>query len=154
MNTIKPGYMIQITSWENDADAYRTIVKDGLSVTVAKFFIEFAELFKKPQHDGGLAANAYNSNDVKWPELTAAVRALFAKYPGVDKELWGDNDGDDDDDDIDFMNDDDAADTIYELAYDLFGSSEYQFRVFSGYVAYYIPQEIQEHKFDFTEFGE
>ena len=88
MNTIKPGYMIQITSWENDADAYRTIVKDGLSVTVAKFFIEFAELFKKSHHSGGLAANAYNSNDVKWPELTAAVRALFVKYPSVADERF------------------------------------------------------------------
>ena len=81
MNTIKPGYMLQITSWENDADAYRTITKYGLSVTVAKFFIEFAELFKKPQHDGGLAANAYNSNDVKWPE--SVITAVLTKF-GID----------------------------------------------------------------------
>ncbi len=77
MNTIKPGYMIQITSWENDADNYRTIVKDGLSVTVAKFFVEFAKLFEKTHHSGGLAANAYDSDDVKWPELTAAVLTKF-----------------------------------------------------------------------------
>ena len=40
------GYMLRITSWENDGDDYRTVEHQGLTLEEVKFYVEVANLFK------------------------------------------------------------------------------------------------------------
>lgn len=42
---IPKGYMVKITSWENDGDDYRTVVSSGLTLEQAHFLKELAEKF-------------------------------------------------------------------------------------------------------------
>lgn len=143
MKTIKAGYQVQISSWENDMDACRTVAIDGLSEGTAKFYCEFAGLFKKSHHEkGGIAGNAYQDSDVKWPKLTAAVKALTEKYPLALAEIW-EGDG------IDFNNKGSIHDSIIELAYDVFGSSEFQFRKCAGVEVFFYPEEMTSIKLPF-----
>jgi len=137
MTTIKAGYQVQIASWENDLDHQRTKSIDGLSEGTAKFYCEFAGLFKKSHHEpGGIAGNAYSDSDVKWPELTAAVKALTEKYPLALAEIW-EGDG------IDFTDEDAIHDSIIELAYEAFGSSEFMFRKCNGIDVFFFPEDIR-----------
>jgi len=136
MSAIKAGYQVQISSWENDMDACRTVSIDGLSEDTAKFFCEFAKLFEKSHHQpGGIAGNAYQDGDVKWPELTAAVKALTEKYPNALAEIW-------EGDSIDFDDEDAVHDALIELSYEVFGSSEFVFRKCSGVEVFFYPEEM------------
>lgn len=132
--SIPAGYQIQITSWENDADNYNTKILSGLTKEDAKFYIEFAKLFKTPYHDeGGLAANASDYEDVKWPELIEAYKAVCDKYLPSNGANWGDERT--------------IKNAISTYACQLLGSSEhYQFRVYDGYVAYLFTTEIKAVK--------
>lgn len=46
MKELKAGLCIEITSWENDADDYRTIQIDGLTLADVKFYTELCSYFK------------------------------------------------------------------------------------------------------------
>jgi len=44
---VKAGYLVKITSWENDGDNYKTVELDGLSEEGMKAYVAFAKLFTK-----------------------------------------------------------------------------------------------------------
>lgn len=143
MKEIPAGCQVMITSWENDADCYNTKVLSGLTEDTARFCVEFSQLFKKSYHEpGGLAANASNTEDVKWDELFKAFKEIYAKYPGALSEIFHDPnfslpDGDDE-----------YHDLICEVACTFFGGSEFNmFRVFDSYEAYYFPTKVSPIEF-------
>ena len=45
MKKIKKGYLIEVTSWENDGDNYKTETLEGLSASEAEFYAEVCALF-------------------------------------------------------------------------------------------------------------
>lgn len=45
MKDIKPGYMLQIETWENDRDNYNTVTFTGLNKDEVEFYIRVASLF-------------------------------------------------------------------------------------------------------------
>lgn len=57
--SIMPGYLLKITTWENDADNYNTKEIAGLSRSEAIFLIKVCQLFK--------SCNQGGKYDIWWP---------------------------------------------------------------------------------------
>ena len=138
---IPAGYQIQITSWENDADHYNTVIKSGLTKDTAKFLLRFAELFKSANNhqDPGFGNQCRDHDETDWDALTAKFSILVLKYPSALKELgWSKTD---------LAKNASGRDVIHELHYDLFGGSEYfSFRVFDTAESYYYPEAVKSVK--------
>jgi hypothetical protein len=66
--TIKPGYRLSVTSWENDGDHYKTNVLEGLSKEKVQFYVDLLSLFVSELH-----GNAYEPSA---QELQVAVQAM------------------------------------------------------------------------------
>lgn len=75
MSTIKAGYRLTVTSWENDADNYRTITKDGLEESEVRFIIILLSLIKSSHHDGG-CGNLFEPDKKDLEKLTEAILDL------------------------------------------------------------------------------
>jgi hypothetical protein len=45
VSNLKPGYLLKITTWENDGDNYNTKELHGLSEMETNFVIDVCELF-------------------------------------------------------------------------------------------------------------
>jgi hypothetical protein len=56
MDIIPPGYQLHITSWENDADNYKTEILSGLTKEDVQFYIHFLSHFEmnKPYENGDI----------------------------------------------------------------------------------------------------
>ena len=140
---IPSGYQIQITSWENDGDNYNTQILEGLTKDCAKALVEFAKIFKISCYDkGGIAANACSDDEVKWPILFKKVRGILSKYPGSIEAHFEESGS------FSKYTDEELRDLISELNGEILGQSEYLFRVFSGYEAYYYPEDIEINSVD------
>ena len=50
MSTIPSGYQLHITSWEKDADNYKTEILSGLTKEDVQFYIHFLSYFGSYQH--------------------------------------------------------------------------------------------------------
>lgn len=87
-SSILPGYQLHITSWEGDADVYKTQIISGLTKPDVNFYLSMAKQFKSKNNHPlcGLGNGA-----VSGPILTALVqRALDAHLdisPEV-RDLW------------------------------------------------------------------
>lgn len=55
---IEQGYMVVVTSWENDADNYKTETLSGLNRSEAKFYFEACNLMRSI-YRGGKYGNQY-----------------------------------------------------------------------------------------------
>lgn len=138
---IPAGYQIQITSWENDADHYNTVIKSGLTKDTAKFLLRFAELFKSANNhrDPGFGNQCRDHDETDWDALSTKFSTLVLKYPSALKEIGWDT--------LDIKEDDYLRDAIHELHYELFGGSEYfSFRVFDKAESYYYPEAVKAVK--------
>jgi hypothetical protein len=56
MDNIPSGYSLHITSWENDADNYKTKIVSGLTKEDVQFYLHFLNHFEmnKPYGNGGI----------------------------------------------------------------------------------------------------
>ena len=70
---IKSGYLLQITSWENDGDCYNTISLDGLNDGQVYWRIEFLKALR--------AQRATKLNEVDWQSLVLKVENLAGLFP-------------------------------------------------------------------------
>lgn len=68
----KKGYLIRVTSWENDGDNYRTEEVHEYNEETAKQIVEFAKLFK---------SKIGNLNDNERDKATETFLAFIEKYP-------------------------------------------------------------------------
>lgn len=128
-DTIIPaGYRLTVTSWENDADAYNTLVAEGLSKERAQFLIEAVELCRSNK-----LGNMYEPTADKLSEFEQEALKLYQRFPN---QYQGDNPEDIKDSRI-------AADCLHEELYDLMGSSEHFYtRVTESWKIEYVPQSI------------
>lgn len=124
MSDIKPGYAIEVTTWENDADHCNTVRFDGLTSNGAKFLLEVANLFKYE--------SSRNQDDIR-----ALVRDYRNKYrdipEGWDPATW----------------DEPVALEDAEFScglYDLIGIDNYggEYRYFERASIYYIPKTLED----------
>jgi len=128
MNTIIPaGYRIECTTWENDADVYRTNYAEGLTKEEAKLTVDLL-LLLDDEH-----GNMYEPSETELDNFADAIKKVLAKH--ADHADLGD---------LDLDNNDEVTDFFHEYTYDLTGSSEHYYtRVLDSFKVNYIPQQIE-----------
>ena len=67
MSTIKAGYRVTVTSWENDGDNYNTLSKDGMTAEAARLVYQLLSLLE------GDLGNMYEPDEEECELLTEAV---------------------------------------------------------------------------------
>lgn len=126
MSTIKSGYRITVTSWENDADNYRTISRDGLELKTVEGYVEMLKLIKGSYcNDKTVFGNLYEPRDNEVAEFEAAIRPIMDKH-GIeyDQEY--------------------PTDVFCDIVGDFTGYAEgYMTRVVEKIVVEYVPEEIK-----------
>jgi hypothetical protein len=76
---IPAGYRLTVTSWENDADNYKTGMMEGLFIEKVKFLIEFCKLFESKNQGPGFG-NMYDPRDYQKEEFQEALVELGEKH--------------------------------------------------------------------------
>jgi hypothetical protein len=143
MPIIKPGYLLKIKTYENDADSPRTTEHSGLSESDCRFMIKVAQLFKSKNRDEA----GYGNSDVRavaehLPDVLEAIVLLhkaagFTVPKTFDTELWADEASE--------GHDSYREDYTTEVLYDLIGTwcdGEY-WRYLDGYEVFFVPEPIQ-----------
>lgn len=128
VNTIKAGYRITVTSWENDADNYNTTCTHGLDEKTAKFHVDLLKLIKGSHcNNNKVFGNLYEPRD---SEISAFKEALVKVFKDHGAWPWD--------------NGDDVLDFASDVISDYTGYSDgYMTRVAESIVVEYIPQDIQ-----------
>jgi len=86
---IPPGYMITVTTWENDADNYKTEAMSGIKTKEdVAFFIDFLDRFKmaKPEH----AEDQYYELGNDWLKedvIYGLLETLAHRHPNVSDDV-------------------------------------------------------------------
>lgn len=81
-NDIPVGFQLHITSWENDADCYNTVIVSGLTREDCAFLIAVAKLFESGNRRKGGFGNKSPDAD----EVDAAIDLVRADHPGISAE--------------------------------------------------------------------
>lgn len=131
MSTIKAGYRLTVTSWENDADNYNTIIKDGLEESYVRYIITLLSLVRQSSHDGGFG-NLYEPDNIELDELSKAILDLGDDVVAKITE--------------DFLSKD-PAELAYQYGevigdYTGYGEENRFTRVVESIIVEYVPQEI------------
>ncbi len=146
INDIQPGYQIHFTSWENDADSYKTLIWSGIkSAEDVKFLLALAKKFtSKNGFERGLG-----NGSVPADRLIAAVESAMAQVPGISDDMRAMFDGEREED----QDDEDLADRWYDLiAEQILGYPVEQIyldeawfcRVFSYAQVYYFDRQVPD----------
>lgn len=128
---IKAGFMLEITSWENDADNYQTIQISGLTKEKTQLYINIIKLFKCNHYsnDGnfGNLYDEYESDTVK--KASDAVVALLLAFDEVDGEDERTH----------------ALEEISDYMTQFLGCGEnFVFRAYDSHKVYFVPTDIEE----------
>lgn len=138
---IHAGYRIEVTTWENDADNYKTCVLDGIeSKDGVHAIVKYLNLHKSRSRGSQYFGNMY---DPSAEDIEVYDAKLFELYQ-EDKEFW-DAYFDVDGEDIPAP----AADTVGDYFYDCIGiyvgingSEEFFTRVVEEIEISYVPSKI------------
>ena len=144
-DNIPAGYQLQITSWENDADCYKTQVFSGLTKEDCKFLIELGKLFRSDYRvkKGEKAFGGGSGRDVTMEEVMDAYDAVIQKHqdkitPSLLEQFKVDRDEE--------YAEDGYNENITELVgypeEDYYSEIQY-FRVFDSYEVFYHPGPVQ-----------
>lgn len=134
-DTIKKGYYLAVTSWENDGDNYSTACLNGLTKKDIEFIIPFIELFgdcDEDDEDNGI------SNICQLDEEEEKIKRVFTSFikshspKGTSFEK-------------NFENGFSIVDNCYDIAshFGLTGSSDFYTRVLEDYCVYWIPFDCE-----------
>lgn len=133
----KAGYLIRITSWENDGDNYNTKEIQVATDKEARAVTEFAWLFKSQNRrgDSGIG-NMYEPDDAERSQVLAAFQKIYEKHPGVfDLDL---STVEDEEEKADYI-----LDYFIDYAYDLgLSCGEFYTRVCEKVEVLYFPQDV------------
>jgi hypothetical protein len=77
---IPAGYRLTVTSWENDADNYNTVVLEGLTLEQVTFNVELCKLFENSTDWENLLCNLYEPDDEDVARVHAALIPLMKKF--------------------------------------------------------------------------
>jgi hypothetical protein len=136
-NSIKAGYRIAVTSWENDADNYRTIIKDGYTFEQMQVICELLSHMGSRSNVPKSAkqfGNMYEPRSGDVESLTEFWREFLAKHAVVAKALEFTPEDDIDDDDLFYQ--------FGEIVGEFTGSGEFFTRVAESFTVEYVPQDI------------
>ena len=90
---VKQGYLLKITTWENDADNYNSATLDGLTPAQVEFYVAVAKMHYSGSSQKGCFGNMYEPSEEEEEEYTNAMRVLYKKHIDVVAELWGEDFG-------------------------------------------------------------
>lgn len=128
---IKEGYMIEFSSWENDADARKTVTIDGLSLAQAKAYVYLASNFEsKNSREKPGFGNSY----IKDGDLEDLLIDVEEKHPVMKGLIEGI------DEFYEFLCGNILGWPVDEIYYE----KEHFCRVCDGYVVHYIEDFIPE----------
>lgn len=163
--SIKAGYRVHVTTWENDGDNYKTKTVEGLTENETHFLVEFCKLFYSGNQQDGCYGNLCHGEVCKHALVKDVVK--IAKKLPVDGKIFGSLQEvvgefnkiiDGLTEDIDYLDLDKefvkSSFAVISYIASLFGftqSEYYTFRVFSEIEIDYIPNEViiqdATHKF-------
>jgi hypothetical protein len=129
--TIQAGYLLQVTSWENDADFYNTKSLDGLTKSQVQWRIAFLNALKED--------DSFDDESVPYVDIAAKITNEL----GIECVIWNDNVPDY----PNGLEDEDAQREYYcGLAYDMLGATEYGCgrRIVDSYSVYCIPDKLED----------
>lgn len=143
MSKILAGYRVTVESWENDADNYRTKIKEGLTQQQVTFVVEVLSHMKSSSNGGkerGMWGNMYDPKQDDRDAFGAFFFEIVQRHAPVSYELMGWEDEDieafkDGDDDLPYV--------MLEFITEFTGSSEFFTRVVSKIVVELIPMDIE-----------
>lgn len=144
MKDIKPGYMIKITTWENDGDNYNTVSKEGLTADEARFYWEVAHLFTSKNYRQEEAVT-YGNADVGTvrEEVNDSIGLIAQRFRekglGIPKD-W-DIEAYEDKEWLEKYGDDFYSDSLYDIV-GIWCEGEY-YRVFESAEVFLIPEAIK-----------
>lgn len=141
MTTIPVGYQLHITTWENDADHYKTEILSGLTKPDVCFYLDLARQFRSVHSEPAGLGNSSVSGEI----LIKVIRDTLTRHPDIspiEQELWND------------VESEYAEDQYHELLTDRilgyqsyqgdYGDDGYFCRVFASYQVYYYAQEVPD----------
>jgi hypothetical protein len=126
---IKAGYLLQITTWENDGDNYSTKSFSGLDYNECVFMAKVCELFASRYSN----LKGFGNSDRRDSQVFNAYRELLSDF----KKNYGELP-------LDF--DEEEDDYISDILYDIVGTwcdGDY-WRVVENYKVYYFNQDVSE----------
>lgn len=148
MENIKPGYQLHITSWENDADNYKTEVIQGLTKEDVQFYLHFLRHFYSSYcRYKDMIGPGYGNLDIDecMEAESIAITSAFEAFPPSSPQLL-----DDVKQSIEFWKENSrcSCDWVYKTI-GTWGEGD-RYRVFDSFEVYYIPTEIENvtDKFD------
>ena len=133
---MKPGYLLKITTWENDADNYNTVEYSGLTVDQVSFYIEIVNLFTSCNSNDRGFGNEYVKDGTEF--IDKAIDKIVTKYKEsgmLIPEYW----------DKLHITDYEYGSKYSAAIYNMIGiwnEGEY-YRVFDSFEVFYIPGGIQ-----------
>jgi hypothetical protein len=140
--TIKAGYRLTVTTWENDGDNYNTEIKEGLEKAEVYFLTDILKLFDRSSWNGPSDfGNMYEPSDDEIYRLAVAIRSVAVKHEEwvkANAEWLLDEIPEDEDGRPEYM--DGAYDFLYDLG---IGSGEFYTRVCESFKVEYTPNDIQ-----------
>lgn len=78
---IPPGYRVSVTSWENDADNYKTNIFEGLTKERVEFLAELLPHFYSGSNNRGKTfGNMYEPSDSRYAEAATRIREVMERH--------------------------------------------------------------------------
>lgn len=124
---IKQGYMLRVTSWENDGDHYNNVTIEGLTEPQARWLVRFLEQLAK--------LGQVETKETNLIEVAAVIDVPYAGFPG-----WGEYGS---------TCPEDVQEKMQDLVYELLGPDcEYtgRMRVADSWDVHFIPFDIPDIK--------
>lgn len=138
MATIKAGYRITVTSWENDGDYPNTVIMDGLDEATAKLDVKVLKLIEHRVGQYGNMPYYYDDDDARLVGLKQACFDIMntPEHIAIIESAYGET--------ISDFDIDDAFDYACEYVFGEYaGSSEnYYTRMAETILVEYVPNEI------------
>ena len=145
---IPSGFQLQITTWENDGDCYKTQVFSGLTEADVKFYLSIARKFKSRNtglHCERRPAENYGNGSITADEMIKMFNKAVEDNPDISENIkhMVENCKDEYQDDDEYRGEGYYQVLIELLGYtEEYGAGPFFCRVFDKATVYYFPEEI------------
>lgn len=81
--TIKAGYRLTVTTWENDADNYNTEIVEGLSKELCKLYVAICKAFEHSSDYDNRICNMYEPDEEEIARFNTAMLKIGREFESV-----------------------------------------------------------------------
>lgn len=139
-NTIKKGYRVTVTTWENDGDNYNTVTKEGIEDIVQLIIeLQMLKLIDRNNMEYRDFANQYEVDEGTQDAMGAALHKLVREgnWQKAFKDKW--------DLEVDGMSNEDMYQVLVDTYYDYGaagGGDSFAIRVVESIIVEIVPEDI------------